>query len=58
MASKPATPKIQLDWSRLLGFHLADPADERAAPAKLADPRLARLGAKSGNKPVGRAAQD
>jgi hypothetical protein len=50
MASKPATPKIQLDWSRLLGFDLAAPADERTAPAKLADPRLARLGAKSGNK--------
>ncbi len=52
MASKPATPKIQLDWSRLLGFDLAEPADERVAPAKLVDPRLARLGAKIGKKPV------
>ena len=50
MTSERKTPKIQLDWSRLLGFSLADPMDERSAPAKLADPSLAKLGAKIGTK--------
>ncbi len=35
------TPKVRLDWSRLLGFDLAEPVDEKPAPAKLADARLA-----------------
>src|SRR5690348_8453165 len=39
------TPKIPLDWSRLLGFDLAEPVDEKSVPAKLADARLAKLGA-------------
>ncbi|HKX08002.1 MAG TPA: tail fiber domain-containing protein [Stellaceae bacterium] len=52
MTSDRNTPKIPLDWSRLLGFDLADPADEKSAPAKLADARLAKLGAKIGGKPV------
>ena len=46
------TPKIPLDWSRLLGFDLAEPVDEKSVPAKLADARLAKLGAKIGGKPV------
>ncbi len=44
------TPKIPLDWSRLLGFELAEPVEEKLAPAKLADPRLTKLGAKVGTK--------
>ena len=51
MASDRNVPKIPLDWSRLLGFDLAESADEKSAPAKLADARLAKLGAKIGNKP-------
>ena len=50
MTSGHSTPKIPLDWSRLLGFDLADPVDQKPAPAKLADPRLAKLGAKIGVK--------
>jgi|SRR5689334_8815646 hypothetical protein len=50
MAEQPTTPKVQLDWSRLLGFDLAESADERVAPAKLADARLNKLGAKVGIK--------
>ena len=52
MTSDRNTPKIQLDWSRLLGFDLAEPVDEKSAPIKLADARLAKLGAKIGKKPV------
>jgi len=48
MTSDNSIPKVQLDWSRLLGFDLAEGTDERSAPAKLADPRLTRLGAKVG----------
>ncbi|MFO1060662.1 MAG: hypothetical protein U1E53_27275 [Dongiaceae bacterium] len=45
------TPKIKLDWSRLLGFDQA-PAGAGSAPAtRLNDPRLAKLGAKFGGKP-------
>ena len=52
MASEPTTPKVRLDWSRLLGFDLAEPVDEKSAPAKLPDAHLAKLGAKIGGKPV------
>jgi hypothetical protein len=50
MASERGTPKLQLDWSRLLGFDQAESADERLAPAKLTDARLAKIGAKIGGK--------
>lgn len=50
MTTDPTTPKVRLDWSRLLGFDLAEPVDEKPAPAKLADARLAKLGAKIGLK--------
>ena len=43
-------PKVRLDWSRLLGFDQA-PLVVDDAPVRLNDPRLARLGAKFGNKP-------
>jgi hypothetical protein len=52
MAFERATPKVHLDWSRLLGFDKTEPADEKPAPAKLGDARLAKLGAKIGLKPV------
>jgi len=52
MASDIKTPKVRLDWSRLLGFDLADPMEERLAAAKLADLRLAKLAAKFGGKPA------
>jgi hypothetical protein len=51
MASETTAPKIQLDWSRLLGFDQAGPASDKSAPAKLSDPRLAKVGAKFGGKP-------
>ena len=51
MASEPTAPKIQLDWSRLLGFDRAEPASEKPATPKLSDPRLAKLAAKMGIKP-------
>jgi endosialidase-like protein len=50
MASDRTLPTVRLDWSRLLGFDLAEPLNEKLAAAKLADPRLARLGAKVGGK--------
>lgn len=49
MTSDPAAPKLRLDWSRLLGFDLAEPMDEKA-PAKLSDVRLTKLAAKVGGK--------
>jgi hypothetical protein len=52
MASERPTSTVRLDWSRLLGFNLAEHPIERPAPTKLADPRLAKLGAKIGFKPA------
>ena len=45
---------IPLDWKRLLGFDQAAAASSDDAAAKLNDPRLAKLGAKSGVKLSGR----
>ncbi len=42
---------VNLDWSRLLGFDQASASGNEAAATRLNDPRMARLGAKSGNKP-------
>ena len=50
MASDHSKAKVQLDWSRLLGFDQAEPAIEKPTPAKLGDARLAMLGAKIGSK--------
>jgi hypothetical protein len=51
------TPKVNLDWSRLLVFDQAPAIDVGAeAAARLIDPRLAKLGlkpVKTGMKPVG-----
>ena len=51
MTSDSNTPKIPLDWSRLLGFDLAEPVQQTSLPARLADARLGKLGAKIGKKP-------
>jgi Chaperone of endosialidase len=52
MSSDRNTPKVPLDWSKLLGFDLAEPQSEKPDSAKLADARLAKLAAKFGTKPV------
>ena len=41
-------PKVKLDWSRLLGFDQAPPADIEAA--RLGNARLVKVGAKVGAK--------
>ena len=51
MTSEPTAPNLRLDWSRLLGFDLAERVGGVSAPAKLADARLGKLGAKIGKKP-------
>ena len=49
MSDKQA-PKVKLDWSRLLGFDQAAPSGGESAALEIADPRLARVGAKFGGK--------
>ncbi len=44
-------PRIELDWSKLLGFAQASLAKDKGAPVRLSDPRLAKIGAKFGGKP-------
>lgn len=51
MATDIKQPRVILDWSRLLGFDQATGTDDQSAAAKLRDPRLAKLGAKIGQKP-------
>jgi Chaperone of endosialidase len=48
--SECSTPKIPLDWSKLLGFDLAEPQSEKPDRQTLADPRLTKLAAKFGTK--------
>ena len=50
MNTAPTTPKVPLDWSRLLGFDQAMVGSEPATAPSLNDPRLAKLGAKFGGK--------
>jgi len=50
--SESRTPKIKLDWSRLLGFEQAIPTGEAADAIRLTDPRLSKIGVKIGSKPV------
>jgi hypothetical protein len=54
MTPKPATPTVKLDWSRLLCFDQAARDDDSSATTALNDPRLAKLGAKVGQKLGGR----
>ena len=42
------TAKVKLDWSRLLGFDQAPPADIEAV--RLGNPRLVKIGSKFGQK--------
>jgi hypothetical protein len=46
--SDAQTPKVKLDWSRLLGFDQAPPADIEAV--RLGNPRLVKIGSKFGQK--------
>ena len=50
--SEARTPKVKLDWSRLLGFEQAVSNDGEADAIRLTDPRLGRMGVKVGSKPV------
>jgi hypothetical protein len=50
MTTAQTTPKVALDWSRLLGFDQATASGEPAAAPSLNDSRLAKLGAKFGGK--------
>ncbi len=47
--SEIRTPKVRLDWSRLLGFDQAGQAGEEAA--RLSNTRLGQIGVKLGPKP-------
>jgi hypothetical protein len=48
--AKPSTTKtVTLDWSKLLGFDQA-PRGTAKSGARLADPRLVKLGNKAGTK--------
>jgi hypothetical protein len=42
--------KAKLDWSKLLGFDQATRTEAGTDAARLTDPRLAKLGGKSGVK--------
>ena len=42
--------KAKLDWSKLLGFDQATRTEAGKDAARLTDPRLAKLGGKSGVK--------
>ena len=48
--SSPQSPKVRLDWSRLLGFDQAESSGDEPGASRLNDPRLVRLGAKVGVK--------
>jgi len=45
------TPKVRLDWSRLLGFDQAGSAGEEGEATRLSATRLGRIGVKLGPKP-------
>jgi hypothetical protein len=48
--SDTQTPKVKLDWSRLLGFDQAPPAGDDAGAARPGNSRLVKIGAKTGAK--------
>ena len=48
--SDTQTPKVKLDWSRLLGFDQAPPAGDDAGAARLGNSRLIKIGSKVGGK--------
>ena len=49
--SEAPTPKVKLDWSRLLGFDQAGSAGEDGEATWLGKSRLGRIGVKLGPKP-------
>jgi len=49
--SEIRTPKVGLDWSRLLGFDQAGPAGTEGEATRLSDTRLGKIGVKLGPKP-------
>jgi hypothetical protein len=51
------TPRIELDWSRLLGFDQAAPADTSTGALRQIESTLAKVGAKVGVKPPPTGAQ-
>jgi hypothetical protein len=50
MAVERSVPKIDLDWSKLLGFDQVRCDAQQPNGVTLADPRLAKLGGKLGTK--------
>ena len=48
--SNNRTPEVKLDWSRLLGFDQAAPAEADVGTLRPSDRRLVKLGAKVGDK--------
>ena len=48
--SETRTPKVRLDWSRLLGFDQAGSTSDEGEATRLSDPRLGRIGVKLGRK--------
>lgn len=49
--SETRTPKVRLDWSRLLGFDQAGSAGDEGEAIQLGNTRLGRIGVKLGPKP-------
>ena len=49
--SETRTPKVKLEWSRLLGFDQAGSAGDEADAIRLNHPRLGKIGVKLGPKP-------
>ncbi len=49
MDASKRTPRIAIDWQRLLGFDQTTRQDDDQA-VKLANPRMAKVGAKIGSK--------
>ncbi len=49
--SEARTPKVKLDWSRLLGFDAAGSAGEQGEATRLSNTRLGKIGVKLGPKP-------
>jgi hypothetical protein len=51
MTDVAASLKVKLDWSKLLGFDQATRSETAQDAQRLTDPRMAKLGGKSGSKP-------
>jgi len=49
--SETRTPKVRLDWSRLLGFDQAGSTGDEGEATPLSATRLGKIGVKLGPKP-------